>query len=73
MKTTELINRLMESVLKFGDQPVVAEMKIMDQGEPLMGKRVQLQIDAQADSTCFSFQFQGIPMSPPQPTELHHL
>jgi hypothetical protein len=59
MKTSELINRLMESVLKFGDRNVVAEMQIVQNGEPVLGKRVPLLIETNERETKIAFQFAG--------------
>lgn len=68
MKTSELINRLMEGVLKFGDREVVAEMQVVQDGEPLMGKRVPLLIEATDKHTKLAFQFTGkSAMFSPQP------
>lgn len=68
MKTSELINRLMESVLKFGDREVIAEMQVVHDGEPIMGKRVPLLITTNEKETKLAFQFKGkSAMFSPQP------
>lgn len=59
MKTSELVNRLMESILKFGDREVIAEMQVVQNGEPVMGKRVPLLITTNEKETKLAFQFQG--------------
>jgi len=72
MKTSELVNRLLESITKFGDRDVVAEMQITKDGEPIMGRRVPLMVTATAKETKLAFQFGGFVEGKPTPQLVGH-
>jgi len=70
MKTSDLINLLMASVIKLGDREIQAEMQITDdKNEPLVGKRIPISIVTDLpDVVKLLVQFKGsaLPVAKPE-------
>lgn len=58
--TQELINKLMDNLIKYGNKPITGEMLITANNEPMMGKRVPVIIDCTENGVKFSFKFGGL-------------